>query len=270
MKTLLALLLLSAVSLASAAELTPQKNIAAGRVTLADGQPIKADVDDYVINIYGVSEAGERLSFSPAVKKGAYRQKLAPGQYAFNPAKIKVRFGELLFTLPLDPVGKLWNKNQDAEDGIVQDFIWNPTGVGNTYGAKPDPNNHTHWRGMHLGMKFQTWRSDLNKSPTVLPAGTKLVFTLTPLSACIDGRELQPLTIERDWRPKDITPNDDLNNLPPANYEITGVAKLPDGSSRPILFQGRGNYPKYVTKASVPLEEDMGGYWIQLMGWVTD
>ncbi|WP_438480523.1 hypothetical protein [Oleiharenicola lentus] len=272
MKTLLGLLFVSLVCLAPAAELKPQKNIAAGRITHDNGQPITVDVDDYLLSIYGVSEAGERLSYSPAVKNGAFKQKLAPGHYAFNPAKIKVRFGDAVFTLPLRPVGKLWNKNQDAEDGIVQDFVWKVTGAAETYGQPPNPNNATHWHGLSLGMTFQTWRSDTNQAPTVLPEGTKLIFTLTPLSKCIDGRELAPVSIEREWKPKATYPNDHLNDLPPANYEITGIAKLPDGSTRPILFQGRGHYPKFVEKASVPLEVDntASGYWTQLMGWVTN
>jgi hypothetical protein len=271
MKIPLGALIACLVSVASAAEIQPVKNIAAGRVTLVGGQPITGDVDDYQISISGVSAAGEKVSYTPAVKNGAYKQKIVPGQYSFNSAKIKVRFGDTVFTLPLEPVGKLWNKAQDAEDGIMQDFVWKPTGQANTYGEKADPNNHTHWYGMNLGMKFQTWRSDIKKGPVVLPTGTKLVFTLTPLSRCIDGRELQPITIEREWRPGALTRNDNLNDFPPANYEITGVAKLPDGSTRPVLFQGRGDYPKFVTKGRVPLESDgSGGYWQQLMGWVTD
>lgn len=272
MKILLGAVFACLVSVASAAEIKPQKNIAAGSVTLVGGQQIAGDVDDYQISIYGVSEAaGEKVRYAPAVKNGAYKQKLVPGQYSFSPAKIKVRFGETVFTLPLEPVGKLWNKDQDAADGIVQDFVWKPTGQANTYGEKANPNNHTHWYGMNLGMAFQTWRSDINKAPILLPAGTRLIFTLTPLSRSIDGRELQPITIEREWRPGATTRNDNLNDFPPANYEITGVAKLPDGSTRPILFQGRGDYPKFVTKGKVPLESDGSGrYWLQLMGWVTD
>lgn len=271
MKILLSLLLASLVSVATAAELKPQKNLAAGRVTFADGKPITGDIDDYQINIYGVSEAGEKVSYSPIVKNGAYKQKLVPGQYSFSKGKIKVRLGDTVFTLPLEPVGKLWNKNQDAEDGIVQDFVWKPTGVTNTYGEKPNPNNHTHWYGMSLGMTFQVYRSDLSKPSVKLPAGTVLVFTLTPQSQSIDGRDLQPIVIEREWRPAATYPNDNLNDFPPAHYEITGVARLPDGTTRPILFQGRGDYPKFVTKAKVPLESDgYGAYGLQLMGWVTD
>lgn len=272
MKKLLGLVLLSLVSLATAADIAPQKNIAAGRVTLEGGKPLTGNIEDISIRIYGVSEAGEKVRYSPPVKNGAYKQKLAPGQYAFDPAKIQVRFGDTVFTLPLAPVGKLWNKQQDAEEGIVQDFVWKPTGQAETYGRPASPNNHTHWYGMSLGMQPQGWRNDINKAPPKLPAGTKLVFTLTPLSQSIDGRDLKPLTIEREFKPDALTPNDDLNDLPPANWEITGVAKLPDGSTKPLLLQGRGNYPGYVTKGSVPLEIDKitGGYWKQLMGWVTD
>ncbi len=250
----------------------PRKNYAIGRVTLEDGQAIAGDVDDIILDIYGVSEAGEKVQYTPAVKNGAYKQKLVPGQFAFNLGKIKVKFGEKVFTFSLTPVGKNWNKNQDAEDGIVQDWIWRPTGPAETYGAKPDPNNATHWHGMNVGLHFQGWRSDKKTSSARLPEGTKLVLTLTPTSKCIDGRELPPVTLERAWRPKDITPNDDLNDLPPANYEMTGVAQLPDGSSRPMFFQGRGDYPKFVAKAQLPLEPDgyVNGMWKQIVGWVTD
>lgn len=248
-----------------------QKNIASGKITLANGQPIPVEVDEVVILIHGVSEAGERASYTPAVKKGAYRQKLAAGQFRFDSGSIKIPFNGVLFTLPLEPVGKLWNKNQDSADGIVQDFVWKPTGAANLNGAKPDPGNHTHWYGMTLGMSFQEHRGDLQKPTVKLPAGTKLLFTLTPKSKSIDGRELEPTTIERNWDPKEYYPKHDLYDLPPANYEITGIAKLPDGSTRTILFQGRGDYAKFVTTGQVPLEpEAPQGYWKQAMGWATD
>ena len=66
--------------------------------------------------------------------------------------------------------------------------------------------------------------------------------------------------------------NDDLNDLPPATYDLTGVAKLPDGTTKPILLQGRGDYPKFVETGRVTVETDgvIGGMWKQLFGWVTD
>lgn len=255
-----------------AEELTPLANHAIGRIRFENGQPITGDVQDYVINISGITEVGANVTYTPLVRKGAFKQKLAPGHYRFGPGKIRVKFGETIYTFDLVPVGSDWNKTQDAADGIVQDFVWKPTGLRDTYGAKPDPNNATHWHGLSIGMRFQTWRSDTNKAPTVLPEGTKLVFTLKPTSKSIDGRELQPVVVEREWRPKATTTNDDINDLPVATYELTGMAKLPDGTSRPILLQGKGVYPKFVAVGLVTVEPDgiTGGRWKQPFGWVTD
>jgi hypothetical protein len=255
-----------------AAEQKPQARYAIGRVTFEDGKPITGDVQDIGISIDGISEAGEKVSYSPIVKNGAYRQRLVAGQFRFGRGRIKVKFGEIVYTLDLVPVGPNWNKNQNADDGIVQDFVWKPTGRRETYGAKPDPNNATHWHGLNIGMRFQMWRSDTNKVPTVLPEGTRLIFTLKPTSKSIDGWELKPITVEREWRPKDIMTNDDLNDLPPATYELTGIAKLPDGTTRPILLQGKGVYPKYADKGIVTVDYDgiLGGMWKQPFGWVTD
>lgn len=262
----------TASSVALAAEQKPQPNYAIGRITFEDGKPITGDVQDYIISIEGVSEAGQRISYTPIVKNGAYRQKLAAGQFRFGRGTIKVKFGETVYTKELVPVGPNWSKSQDAADGIVQDFVWKPTGLRETYGAKPNPNNATHWHGLNIGMSFQRWRSDTNTVPTVLPAGTKLIFTLKPTSRSIDGRELKTFTVEREWRPKDVTMNDDLNDLPVANYELTGVATLPDGTSRPILLQGPGVYPKFVAKGEVTVGYDniLGGMWKPPFGWVTD
>lgn len=269
----LALVLSASGHSALSADLAPKPGYAIGRVSFEGGQPITGDIQDYSLSITGISEAGVNVSYSPIVKNGSYKQKLVPGQYRFNQlSSIKVKFGDKEYSLPLVPVGKHWNKSQDAADGIVQDFVWKPTGQRETYGAPANPNNATHWHGMSIGMRFQTWRSDTNKAPVVLPEGTQLIFTLKPTSKSIDGRELAPITIVRDWRPKDITTNDDLNDLPPANYELTGTAKLPDGSTRPILLQGRGVYPNFVEKGVATVDYDgiTGGMWKQPFGWVTN
>ena len=246
-----------------------QANHAVGKITFEDGKPLTGDIKDIVISISGVSEAGERVQYSPVVKNGQYKQKLVPGQFRFDRSAVKVRFEDTEFTLDLMPVGKNSTKNQDAAEGIVQDFVWKPTGQAETYGRKADPNNATHWYGMNLGMRFSTYREDLKASPQAPPEGTKLVFTLAPLSKSIDGRDLKPIVFKREWRPKDVTPSDDLNDFPPANYEITGVANLPDGTTKSIVFQGAGDYPNYVAKGKVPLGMDLllGGYGKQNFGW---
>jgi len=265
-------LLVSSAIWGAAAESKPQKNYAVGQVTLADGRPLTGDIDDIVLTVRGVSEAGSKVSYSPVVKAGLFKQKLVPGQYYFDTGKIKMMFNQTLLMFDLVPIGKSWNKNRDAEDGIVQDFVWKPTGQKETYGRPADPNNATHWHGLSVGMRFQIFRSHTNQAPPLLPVGTTLFFTLKPTSKSIDGRALTSWTIERAWRPNDITPNDDLNDLPIATYELTGVAQLPDGTSRPILFQGRGHYPNFVKQAAVLVEVDssLGGLWKQMIGWVTE
>ena len=256
---------------AGADPLPAQANYAVGKVTFEDGKPLTGDIRDITISISGVSEAGERVQYTPIVKNGQFKQKLVPGQFRFDRSAVKVRFEATEFTLDLVPVGPNWSKNQDAAEGIVQDFVWKPTGQAETYGAKPDPNNATHWHGMNLGLRFTTYREDLKTATVRPPEGTKLVFTLTPISKSIDGRDLQPIVFERDWRPNDVTPNDGLNDFPPANYEITGIATLPDGTTKPIAFQGAVNYPNFVSTGKVPLDKDNilgGGYWKQPFTWV--
>jgi hypothetical protein len=244
-------------------------NLAVGKVTFEDGRPLTGDIKDIIISISGVSEAGERVQYTPIVKNGQFKQKLVPGQFRFERSAVTVRFGNQEFMLDLVPVGPNWNKNQDADEGIVQDFVWKPTGQAETYGEKPNPNNATHWHGMHAGVRFATYREDQKAAAVAPPEGTKLVFTLTPLSKSIDGRDLEPIVFEREWRPKDVTPNDDLNDFPPANYELTGVAKFPDGSTKDIVFQGTGDYPNYVSKGKVPLEKDniLNAYAKQPFSW---
>lgn len=241
-----------------------------GRVLGSDGKPI-AVAQDIALNVEGVSEAGERVNFSPAVKPdGTFRQKLVAGSYRIGRSTVDVKFGDHVFTYDLTPQGELHDKNREANDGITQDFVWNMTGQ-RTSGT-PDPNNHTHWYGMTIGMQFSLYRDDIRQATTAPPAGTTLVFTLKPMTTLVNGQAGQTLTIEREWRPRDITTNDNLNDLPPATYEITGVATLPDGTTKTILLQGPGDYPKFGPAATAVLELDglLGGMSKPPIAWVLD
>jgi hypothetical protein len=232
-------------------------NVIAGRVTMEDGQPLRGNIKDIQISIYGVSEAAERVNYSPAVKPdGTYRQKVAGGQYAFNTGRVVVLHGDIEFAFPLEAVGNLWNKNRDAADGIVQDFVWKVTGP-TPYGRSDglNPANATHWHGMSIGLRADGWRNDINKAPRKLPNDTKLAFTLRPTSQSIDGRPVQPVTIERTHH-EAARQNPDLNDLIAASYELSGTATLPDGTVTPLLLQGPGDYPNYKPVTSLPLIKD--------------
>jgi hypothetical protein len=157
--------------------------------------------------------------------------------------------------LPLEPVGRGWDKSHDAADGIAQSFVWKVTGP-TPYGQQAnrlDPTNATHWYGMSVGLRADLWRHDIGKAPPAIPPGIRLVFTLKPLGTSIDGLELQPVIVERTLEPNGLS-TQDINDLPPAPYEVAGVAMLPDGTMRPLLL--RGSSPDYGSAVRVALERD--------------
>jgi hypothetical protein len=251
----------------------PQANIIAGKVTMADGSPLRGEIKDIGISIYGVSEAAERVSYTPPVMPdGSYKQKVVGGQYAFNVGSITLLHEGNEFSFKLEATGNLWQKNRDAADGIVQDFVWKPTGV-TPYGLSngSDIGNHTHWYGMGIAVRADGYRNDIKQPPTVIPDGTKLLFTLTPTGKAIDGTQPVPQTIERvhdSTSSKSIT----LNDILPAPYALSGVANLPDGSSKPLLLQGPGNYPNYFPTVQIKVEKDgiIGGIFNPQVTFVVD
>lgn len=105
--------------------------------------------------------------------------------------------------------------------------------------------------GAHVRLRWQTWRVDTNRGTTPPPAGPKLRFTVRLLSPTVDGQRLAPFVVERDSDPR--AGNQDLNDLPPADLEITGVVLLPDGSRKPMRFQGRDDYPNFKPALQAPL-----------------
>lgn len=257
----------------AAAPVTAQANYIAGRVTMGDGSKLRGEIKDVGVSIYGVSEAAEKVWYTPVVKPdGTYKQKVAGGQYAFNVGKITVLFNGNEFQFPLEPVGSAWNKNQDAADGIVQDFVWKPTGP-TPYGQSNglDIGNHTHWYGLNIGIRADGYRNDIGKSPTPIPEGSKLTFTLKPQGKAIDGTDAKELVIERDHTPSSYK-SIDLNDLLPAPYELTGTVKFPDGTVKPLLLQGKGMYPNYKPAVPITIEKDgiLGGMWKPPIAFVID
>lgn len=237
---------------------TPQANVITGTVRMADGGPPRGDIKEIAIAISGISEAGERVQYSPAVAaNGTYKQKVADGQYRFSSSRISVIFaGTTQFDLPLEPVGGLWNKDRDAADGIVQDWVWKVTGP-TPYGQSEglDPGNATHWYGMCIALRPSGWRNDINAAPAQIPVGSKLVFKLTPTTDGIDGRKVEPITVEREYS-DDTLYDPTINDIVPASYRMSGTASLPDGTNKPLLLQAPGDYPKYKSEVDVKLEKD--------------
>jgi hypothetical protein len=240
-----------------------------GRITMADGKPITTPGVTYRLSINGVSGPGERVGFNPNVNPdGTFSQKLPDGIYHMPYGTLKVPFEGKTYTLKLEAVNPV--NDRESQPGIVQNFVWKLTGAKPV--DNPDINNHTHWYGVSTDLSWQSYRNDIKGVPPKLPAGTKLIVTLKPLTKLIDGSEGKTLTVERTFDPDALTQNDDLNDLPPANYEVSGVAKLPDGSSKPMLMMGKGDYPNFKPSTKMIIEPDatMEHYFTAPLGWVTD
>lgn len=227
---------------------------AVGRISFEDGTRLTGNIVGYAVAIYGTSAAAERVSYSPVVRPdGTYRQRLVPGNYTVAQAFVTLRHKGVDFRVPLEPVGDLADKSREAEDGIVQDFVWKVTGpTPRGRSGTPNPSEEGHWHGAHIRLTWQTFQQGKG-STKAPPDGTRLVFTCRPVSSTLDGRNLKPFTLERSWTSAKVTRPDDLNDLPPADYEVTGEARLPDGTTKPILFQGPMDYPKFVPVLKAPL-----------------
>jgi hypothetical protein len=253
----------------SAGAVEKQSGFAAGRVAMADGKPITAPGAAITVSIGGVSEAGERVQYHPVIKPdGTYRQKLAPGQYSFGRGGVEVQFEGQTYRFALEPVGVEWNKNRDAAEGITQDFVWKVTGERPS--SDHDVNKHTNWYGGSIGVRFATYRNDIGKAPAPLPEGTPVTFTLKPTSATrVDGSPTQAITLERKFDAR-WNQCDALNDIPPAFYELTGVAKLADGATKPLLFEV--TYAKFNSVQPIKFEPYllMESVTLPLTSWVTE
>ena len=206
-----------------------------GRVTLADGSPIRVPGVEYRITIAGVTAVGENNTFEPPVgPDGSFKLRLPPGLFKPAYGTITVPFEGKKYTLDLDPVDPVKATRESAE-GIAQNFVWRLTGP-KPGAPNPDVENATHWFGSSVRLIFQAHRADTGQNVKPLPDGSKITWTLKPLSKLLDGSEAKPLTVERKSHER-VSAFDALNDLPATNYEVSAVASLPDGSTKRLLLE---------------------------------
>ena len=213
-----------------------------GRITLADGSRITLPGVRYTITINGVTAVGENNAFAPPVRPdGSFSLRLPQGQFYPPRGTITVPFDGQNYVVPLDPVNPVTTTRSSAP-GIVQNFVWRLTGA-QPSALNPDPANATHWYGISIPILRSVYREDNKQVQQPPPEGTKVTWTLTPTSKRMDGGVVAPLTRVRATGPN-ASVSDQLHDLPPANYQVSGVATFPDGSSRRILVLGTpsGNY----------------------------
>jgi hypothetical protein len=247
----------------AAAQVRLERGFATGRVTLPDGSPLPPSVENVKIYVNGISRAGQNITYEPIVRaNGTYRQALVAGDYRFSTAYVVVRHKDRTYELRLEPVGDLHLKSRSAADGIVQNFVWKATGPTPTAVALgPDPSNHTNWYGMRTTASPGGWRSDYTdtgrlvnpgRAPREIPEGTRITLTLRPLTPALDRRPLTDTTIERpvEWTTR-------FHDLPPADYELSGFAILPNGTRHTLVFRGsQENRLGFVQSPRVNVEWD--------------
>ncbi len=215
----------------------PKAGYATGKILQQNGKPIDVPGAKITIDLNGVSsKGGEKVNYTPKVNAdGSYEQKLADGAYRFNGAWMYVPFDGKQFRFDFEPVGDD-KSDRDSDNGIVQDYVWKLTGV--RPGHESDPANFTNWYGVSVNMQFQSYRNDIKKSVSKPPAGTKCVFTLTPVGKLIDGTDGKPLTFEREFDPQlSGLKNGNLENIPLGVYTVKGEEVRADGTKKPLLIQ---------------------------------
>lgn len=213
----------------------PEPGYFTGLVTRADGSAIALPGVTYQISINGVTAVGENNNFRPPVAAdGTFSLQLPPGQFYPPLGTLTVPFEGKKYVVDLDPV-PLVEGQRDSGPGIVQNFHWRLSGP-KPQVTNPDVNNATHWYGITVPVGFRAYREDTQQSVQPLPDGSKLTWRLQPTSTLLDGSAATPLTVERKWTALNSW-MDALNDLPAANYEISAVATLPDGSTKAVLVE---------------------------------
>lgn len=168
--------------------------------------------------------------YPPIAPDGTFKLKLPQGLFYPPRATMTFSFEGKNYFADLDPVNPVQGTRNGTE-GIVQNFVWRITGP-KPGALNPDVNNATHWFGFTTPVLFMPYADDTQKSPKPLVEGTRLVWTLKPTSKLIDGTEAKTLTIERVWRDRSYREIDALNDVPPANYEVSAVTITPDGTTK--------------------------------------
>jgi hypothetical protein len=230
-----------------------------GRITFADGSPITLPDLEYEITIAGVTAVGENNVFKPSVgPDGTFKLRLPEGLFKPPYGTIMVPFEGKKYSLWLDPV-EPFKGTRESSSGIAQNFVWRLTGP-RPHTRNPDVNNATHWFGSSIRLIPSSFRNDIGQKVTPLADGSKIAWTLKPTSKVIDGSDGKTLTVERAWRTNG-SGFDLLNDLPAANYEISAVATLPDGSTKTLLLTDlEDNRYKPTAKMVLEPEEAMYHY----------
>jgi hypothetical protein len=212
-------------------------NTAAGRVLGQDGKAITATGVKCTVSINGISSAGEKIVYTPAVAAdGSWKAELVAGTYKRPRASLKAPFEERVFEYELVPSAA--EGDFKGADGLVCDFTWKVRDPKPHHEENADPGNWTHYFGGMLGVTFDRFPEGKPQIANLGPKGTKLRFTATPAGKLIDGSDGKPLTFELEYDHlfRQVKPKA-LHDLPVARYKVAAVVIAPDGAEAPLVVR---------------------------------
>ena len=146
-----------------------------------------------------------------------------------------VAFHDAEFAYELVPAEELGDF--DAKDGIAFDLVWHSTGPKPRSGAKPDPDNWTHFFGAAVTVALDRF-ADGPRTPAFGDDKTKVVWSIEPVGPLIDGTEAEPRTFELQFDKLFLqTKPSKLHDLPVARYKLTGKRVAGDGTETPLRLR---------------------------------
>jgi hypothetical protein len=247
-----------------------QPGWAKGRVLREDGKPISVDDAKIILIISGVrAKDGEKINFPPPDihPDGTYAQKLEPGTYFPITGLIDVPFLGHAFRYDLDavrPSGGEPDPSTDASKGLAQDFVWKLSGP--RPGVRPDEQTPGTRYGGAIKVVYESYREDLKRAVPPPPPGAAVVFTITPTSRLVDGREGQPKTFgPRPYNGPTGLANPVLMDIPQASYRLTAVEQTPDGKSRPLLLLDTDGQWRVKIEGTFQPDPDPEKHWFDLV-----
>ena len=164
----------------------------AGRITDVYGNVIEDA--RLVVQLSGTTLAGERTNFDIEVdENGLYSQQVPDGLYRIY-GFVEKEYNGHKYRLELDPEDKRpIGSNQGTKKGVVKNFVWKVAGL------KPNADKKvaTSYYGGSIELTDVQQLNEGRRLGDRHP-GSKVVLTLKPRGALLDGTPARPQTIEVD------------------------------------------------------------------------
>jgi hypothetical protein len=198
-----------------------------GQVTDAQGDPIagaQMRLTGYTASFNG---SDEDLVTDAS---GVYRAEVTDGLWEVH-GEAAIEFDGEPYVFDLRPADGDCEA-QMSSGGIVKDFVLEISGLDVCYDYV-DPESEGSYNGATVVLDYQAPRS--------LPADAQLEFTLEPMGPTADGSDGRVVTFDRTAAALessfgDLDETAYLYDIPLGNYEMSGTATLPDGSTQQLRF----------------------------------